>query len=58
MTNHFSKKKAANAIVIHAQPKDFTLLQIINVLEENNVKVKKVMIEKRDRSSDFEELLR
>lgn len=52
----FKKKRAAN-VVIHAQPKDYTLLNIINVLEENNVKVKKVMVE-RDRSSDFEELLR
>ncbi|MFN7253193.1 MAG: MgtC/SapB family protein [Anaerobacillus sp.] len=53
----FKKKKGLEAVVIHATPQDTTLLSIINILEENQVKVKKVMVE-RDHSSEFENLLR
>ncbi|WP_241657829.1 MgtC/SapB family protein [Anaerobacillus alkaliphilus] len=53
----FKKRKGVDAIVIHATAKDTTLLTIISIFEENNVKVKKVMVE-RAPSSDNENLLR
>jgi putative Mg2+ transporter-C (MgtC) family protein len=53
----FKKKKGLEAVVIHATPQDTTLLSIINILEQNQVKVKKVMVE-RDHSSEIENLLR
>jgi putative Mg2+ transporter-C (MgtC) family protein len=53
----FKKKKGLEAVVIHATPQDTTLLSIINILEENQVKVKKVMVE-REHSSEVENLLR
>lgn len=53
----FRKKKEVEAIVIHAEPTDITLLSIIDIFEENEVKVKKVMVE-RDKTSEKEELLR
>ncbi|OIJ21589.1 magnesium transporter MgtC [Anaerobacillus alkalidiazotrophicus] len=51
------KKKETEAIVIHAEPRDTTLLSIINIFEENKINVKKVMVE-RDKTSEKIELLR
>ncbi|MCT8136401.1 MgtC/SapB family protein [Anaerobacillus sp. CMMVII] len=53
----FKKNKRIEAVVIHAEPQDTTLLSIINILEENRVTVKKVMVE-RDHSSGVDNLLR
>lgn len=53
----FKKKSELDSIVIHAEPMDTTLLSIINIFEENKVKVKKVMVE-RDHASEKEDLLR
>lgn len=53
----FKKKNEIESIVIHAKPEDATLLSIIEIFENNKIKVKKVMIE-RDRVTDIEELLR
>lgn len=53
----FNKKKEIDCIVVHAAPQDTTLLSIINIFEENSVKVKKVMVE-RDNSTSVESLLR
>lgn len=55
--NFFKKKKEIDSVVIHAASQDTTLLAIINIFEENNVKVKKVIVE-RDHSSEIENLLR
>ncbi len=51
------RKKEDEAIVIHATPQDATLFSIIEIFEENKVKVKKIMVE-RDRTSDITDLLR
>ncbi|WP_245741813.1 MgtC/SapB family protein [Anaerobacillus arseniciselenatis] len=51
------KKSELESIVIHAEPKDTTLLSIIDIFEQHKVKVKKVMVE-RDNTSEKEELLR
>ncbi|OIJ17108.1 magnesium transporter MgtC [Anaerobacillus alkalilacustris] len=51
------KKEKTEAIVIHAESKDTTLLSIINIFEENKINVKKVMVE-RDKTSEKFELLR
>ncbi|QOY37496.1 MgtC/SapB family protein [Anaerobacillus isosaccharinicus] len=53
----FKRKKEMQGIVIHAKPGDSTLLSIITILEENHVRVKKIMVE-RDQSSEIRNLLR
>ena len=54
----FSRARKIEAIVIHAKPQDATLLTIISVIEEKNIKVKKVMVERDKTTLDTEELLR
>ncbi len=53
----FKKRKGLEAIVIHATAQDTTLLTIISILEENNVKVKKVMVE-REQAPERKNILR
>lgn len=53
----FKKKKNDELIAIHAKPQDMTLLAIINILEENKVVVKNVMV-KREHSSEMGEFLK
>lgn len=53
----FKRKKEMQVIVVHAKPGDNTLLSLITILENNHVRVKKIMVE-RDQSSEIENLLR
>lgn len=52
------KKNSSEAIVIHAKPVDTTLLSIIDILEGNKIKVKKIMVEREKDKTDENNLLR